>query len=154
MVVHPRVLVADDDALLLRAVSKALMGMGARVVQAENGAELIEKLADEGPFDLVVTDVSMPWMSGLEAMYASRIAGLGVPVLVMTALAHERIPERVRALGGRAVLLRKPFDLNSLKAAVTSLLNSEPTNARTRALPTSIDAATSETSRDDQWADR
>jgi two-component system cell cycle sensor histidine kinase/response regulator CckA len=135
-------------------VSKALTGLGARVVQAENGAELIERLADEGPFDLVVTDVSMPWMSGLEAMYASRLAGLAVPVIVMTALAHERIPTKVRALGGRAVLLRKPFDLSSLKAAVTLLLNSETPNVRSRALPTPIDAATPGTNRDDQWADR
>src|SRR5262245_42198686 len=123
MVAHPHVLVADDDSMLLRAVTKALTGLGAHVVQAGSGAELIERLADEGPFDLIVTDVSMPWMSGLEAIHASRLAGLAVPVIVMTALAHEHIPAKVRALGGRAVMLRKPFDLSSLKAAVTSLLN-------------------------------
>jgi CheY-like chemotaxis protein len=154
MVTQPHILVADDDPMLLRAVSKALTGLGARVTHAESGAELIERLADQGPFDLVVTDVSMSWMSGLQAMYAARIAGLGIPIIVMTALTDERIPAKVQALGGQAVLLRKPFDLSSLKTAVTSLLKSRHPQLGTRALPNTIDATISETSRDDPRANR
>jgi CheY-like chemotaxis protein len=40
-----------------------------------SGAELIEQLANEGPSILVITDISMPWMSGLQAMHAIRTAG-------------------------------------------------------------------------------
>ena len=115
-------LVADDDPLLLSTVTDALTHVGATVAPAASGAELIERLANEGPFDLVVTDVSMPWMSGLQAMHAIRTAGLSTPVIVMTALPDERIPSQVRALGDNAMLLRKPFDLHHLVNAATTLL--------------------------------
>jgi two-component system response regulator MprA len=117
-----RILVADDDPQLLAAVGDALARHGGNVTRADDGAALIDRLAVEGPFDLVVTDVSMPWMSGLRAMRATRTAGLGTSVIVMTALEDDRIPSQVRALGGNAVFLRKPLDLTQLIAAATSLL--------------------------------
>jgi CheY-like chemotaxis protein len=115
-----RVLVADDDPELLETVTEAFTGLGADVVQAANGAQLIEHLADHGPFDLVVTDIAMPWMSGVRAMRAARIAGLGTPMIVMTALREDGIPAQVRALG--ATLLHKPFELAELESAATRLL--------------------------------
>jgi len=130
-----RVLVADDDSLLLSTITDALTGLGATVTTATGGAELIEQFANEGPFDLVITDISMPWMSGLQAMHAIRTAGLGTPLIVMTALPDERIPSQVRALGDNAVLLRKPFDLRQLIAAASPLLarRASSTNSRSRA---------------------
>ncbi len=121
---YARILVADDDPELLDAVAEALADLGADVVSAGSGAELIEKLADEGPFALVVTDIAMPWMSGLQAMATARTAGVGAAVIVMTALRDERIPAQVRALGRRAVLLRKPFDLSDLESVAATLLGS------------------------------
>jgi len=124
-----RVLVADDDAELLEAVGDALRGLGADVTRASSGAELIENLAEKGPFDLVVTDLAMPWMTGVQAMHAARTAGLGTSVLVMTGLRDDTIPARVRALGENAALLQKPFTLRELETAATTLLaqrNREP----------------------------
>jgi CheY-like chemotaxis protein len=127
-----RVLVADDDSLLLTTITDALTDLGAIVMTASSGAELIEQLANEGPFDLVITDISMPWMSGLQAMHAIRTAGLGTPLIVMTALPDERIPTQVRALGDNAVLLRKPFDLSQLIAAASPLLARRLSTANSR----------------------
>jgi len=118
-----RVLVADDDPQLLDAVCEALTGLDADVVRATSGADLIEQLATAGPFDLVVTDVSMPWMSGLQAVRSTRAAGLATSVIVMTALADPRIPAQVKSLGANAVLLRKPFELDDLEAAAEKLLS-------------------------------
>jgi hypothetical protein len=50
----------------------------------------------------------MPWMTGLHAIHATRYAGLEMPVVVMTALRDPSIPEQVRALGDRVVLLKSP----------------------------------------------
>lgn len=125
MLSHARVLVADDDPQLLDAVADVLTQRGAHVVRAWSGAELIEQLANAGPFDLVVTDIRMPWMSGLQAMHSTRAAGLGTSVIVMTALTDERIPGQVRALGENAVLLRKPFELRELESAASMLLSSK-----------------------------
>jgi len=124
-----RVLVADDDPLLLATVADALTYLGANVTSAASGAELIEQMANEGPFDLVVTDISMPWMNGLQAMQAARTAGLGTSVIFITALADERISAQVRALGENALLLRKPFDLSQLVAAASELLGRKRTTA-------------------------
>ena len=135
MLESARVLVADDDPLLLPTVAEALEQFGAQVTCAASGDELIEQLANEGPFDLVVTDVSMPWMSGLQAMHAVRTAGLGTSVIFMTALADERIPSQVRALGENALLLRKPFDLSQLVAAASTLLARRPTTDPSRTRP-------------------
>ena len=117
-----RVLVADDDPELLGAVADSLERLGAIVTRAETGGELIERLADDGPFALVVTDVSMPWMSGLQAMHTVRYAGLNTPIIVMTALKDIGISDDVTRLGRRAILLRKPFDLAELDTAAERLL--------------------------------
>jgi len=135
MIDDARVLVADDDPLLLATVADALTHLGANVTSAASGAELIERMAHEGPFDLVVTDISMPWMNGLQAMQAARSAGVGTSVIFMTALADERIPAQVRALGENALLLRKPFDLSQLVAAASELLARKRTTAVSRTPP-------------------
>jgi two-component system response regulator MprA len=120
MSIDRRVLVAEDDPAMMGTISHALTVFGFAVVRAENGAELIEQLAEQGPFDLIVTDISMPWMDGLNAIRSMRTAGLPTPVIVITALADQDIPTRVRALSP-AILLRKPFELRELEAALASL---------------------------------
>jgi CheY-like chemotaxis protein len=120
MSIKGRALVADDDAAMLETISHALALLGYGVARAESGGELVDQLADNGPFDLIVTDVSMPWMDGLNAIRSMRTAGLATPVIVITALEDEGIPSQVRALGP-AMLLRKPFELREFETAVTSL---------------------------------
>ena len=119
---HAHVLVADDDPQLLDAVADGLTRLGADVVRADSGANLIEQLASAGPFDLVVTDISMPWMSGLQAIRSMRAAGLPTLVIVMTALSDPRISAQVKSLGGNTVLLRKPFQVSELEAAAHALV--------------------------------
>ena len=122
MPIDARVLVADDDPELLDVVAEGLTRLGADVIRARNGAELIDHLAEHGPFDLVVTDIAMPWMTGLRAIHAARTAGVGTPVIVMTALRDEGLSARVEALGGNAALLKKPFDLAALESIAVNLL--------------------------------
>jgi CheY-like chemotaxis protein len=125
-----RILVADDDVALLDVIAEVLEQRGAQVMRARSGAELIESIGDAGPFDLVITDVSMPWMSGLQAMHSARTAGMSTPVIVMTALRDEHLDAQVQLLGHDAVLLRKPFTLNTLCTTAAELLT-----ARSRAQP-------------------
>jgi two-component system, OmpR family, response regulator MprA len=115
--VPARVLVADDDADMLAAVSDALSSLGFEVMAVDSGAGLIDCLATDGPFDLLVTDISMPWMDSLKTLRSIRTAGVTTPVIVITALTDAQIPSRVQALGANAILLRKPFDLDELAAA-------------------------------------
>ena len=122
MLCGARILVADDDPDLLDAIAAALVRLEVKVTRATNGAELIENLADQGPYDLVITDIAMPWMTGIQAMHATRTAGLGTSVIIMTALRDEWIPARVKAMGDNAALLHKPFNLIALESLVSKLL--------------------------------
>lgn len=116
-------LVADDDPELLDVVASDLEHEeGADVVRVGDGASMIQEIADGGPFDLIVTDIAMPWMSGMQVAHAARSAQISTPVLVMTARQDGDIERQVDALGGNARLLRKPFELGELHAAVASLL--------------------------------
>lgn len=120
-----RVLVADDDPDLLGTVAAALIRAGAEVVRATTGIELLEGLAEQGPFDLLITDVSMPWMTGLQAAHTARAAGLDIPTIVMTGLADALVRDRFGALGENAILLKKPFDYDQLTSAVNTLVPSD-----------------------------
>ena len=117
---NARVLIADDDASSLALVATALERLGCRVSCAEDGNELLQAIATGEPFDLLVTDISMPWMTGLQVAHSVRTAGLTTPVIVMTALPIDAA--HVRALGAHAVLLRKPFEAKQLVAAARTLL--------------------------------
>jgi CheY-like chemotaxis protein len=119
---EPRVLVADDDADTLTLVSNAIEGLGYTVIRADDGNEMLQMLA-EGNYQLIITDVAMPWMTGLQVAHSARTAGVSSPVIVMTAsrIRHED----VALLGDNAVLLHKPFSLSRLRDVVRRLLTSD-----------------------------
>lgn len=116
----PRILVADDDPTSLSLVGRAMERLGCSVERAENGDELLQAIADCGPFDLIVTDVAMPWMTGLQVAHSARTAGMTTPVIVMTAMHMSHAD--VDVVGGNTVLLRKPFKLSQLTHTVEQVL--------------------------------
>jgi two-component system cell cycle response regulator CpdR len=129
LMARPRALVADDHDDLLEVVSHVIDQLGIDVVRASCGAELLDRLAHDGPFDVVVTDVAMPWMTGLHAVHSARAAGSICPVIVMTALRDQRTATQIETLGADVRLLLKPFTMIELKAAVLESLGtaaSEP----------------------------
>lgn len=121
-----KVLVADDDPEMLEVLAEAVKRPGVAVLQASTGGELLDRLAEEGPFDLIVTDISMPWMSGLQVANSARTAGVGTPVIVVTGDKDPTLDDQVSALGGHVRLLRKPVALHDLEEAVEAALMSRP----------------------------
>lgn len=115
-----RVLVADDDPTMLAGVALVLEHLGYEVTRAEDGDEFLQNVAEHGPFDLIVTDVSMPWMTGLQVAHSVRAAGVNTPIIVITALAV--IPQAASLLGPNAVILRKPFGVDRLRNAILGLV--------------------------------
>lgn len=116
-----RILVADDDADLRESVVDLLTDAGAEVASVPSGAELLARLGEGEPYDLVITDMLMPWLTGLQVASSVREAGLTVPVILITGAIDASLDERVDSLE-RAVLLRKPFDADQLHAAIATLL--------------------------------
>jgi DNA-binding NtrC family response regulator len=130
-----RVLVVDDDASLLRVYARALETAGFWVEVAHDGAEGLNRLMAE-PYDVVVSDVCMPRVTGLELLEAVRRLRPGVPAVMMTAQLDPDTYERARELGSVRYLL-KPFRLEQLANAVRNaakLRDSWQRTARRRAL--------------------
>jgi CheY-like chemotaxis protein len=116
-----RILVADDDADLRESVVELLTDAGAEVASVQSGAELLARLGEGEPYDLVIADLLMPWITGLQVASSVRDAGLSVPVLLITGAGDASLEERVDSLE-RTLLLRKPFDSEQLRAAILELL--------------------------------
>jgi DNA-binding response OmpR family regulator len=120
-----RIVIADDDPDSLELMRLALANPQIEICEASNGADLVDLLAENGPFDLVVTDVLMPWMEGLQVLLSARAAEIRTPVLVITGLTRPDLEAKVDRLGN-AKLLRKPFGIHELRAAVTDLMAAQP----------------------------
>ena len=78
-----RLLLVDDDPAIIRAYASTLARHGVTVQTASNGKEAAERVKD-GSFDVIVSDISMPEMTGIEFLKAVRAHDLDVPVILMT----------------------------------------------------------------------
>jgi DNA-binding response OmpR family regulator len=124
----PRVLVAEDDAQMRRLVADVLLKEGYDVEELSDGKELLLRVVEaflphhrHSGIDVVVTDMRMPFCSGLDVLKKLRVAHRSTPVLVMTAFGEEGLRHRVRELGG--LLLDKPFTPQALRAGVRLLFD-------------------------------
>ena len=116
-----RIAIADDDPDSLELLSQALRGPSTEIRKADSGAALVLLLAAEGPFDLVVTDVDMPWMEGTAVIRTARASAIDGPVLFVTGFADADLEAAVAGLGN-ARLLRKPIEISDLRQAAAELL--------------------------------
>ena len=117
-----RVLVAEDDPVVRTLLQRLLRDAGFEVRTAKHGDEALGMaLRASGAFDLVVTDVRMPVMDGLELARRLRERWPGLPVLYISGYDVE-LSAGSRRSGSRQALLRKPFDLDELLREVTRLL--------------------------------
>ena len=118
--VRERLLVVDDDQDVRDSLRRALGYAGYSVTTAANGAEALAAVA-QAPVDLIILDVLMPMLNGLDTCRALRGRGDATPVLVLTA--RDAIDDRVAGLeAGADDYLVKPFALRELLARVNALL--------------------------------
>ncbi|MDA1229395.1 MAG: response regulator transcription factor [Planctomycetota bacterium] len=121
----PRILIIEDEPKLLRNLREGLSEEGFDVLTAADG-EAGYRMATTEPIDLVLLDLMLPRMPGLELLAAMRENGRSTPVLVLTA--KDGIGDRVAGLdGGADDYLVKPFAFDELLARIRALLrrNSE-----------------------------
>ena len=118
-----RVLVAEDDTPLRTMIATALRRGGCEVAEASDGAQLLAMLDDAqrrghpDAYQVIVSDVRMPNMSGIEVLSALREAQRTMPVILVTGFDNEATYATACELGAVAVL-DKPIDLEQLRAAV------------------------------------
>ncbi len=122
-----RILVIDDDPKIRSVVRRGLVYEGFRVTDAGTGEEGLDKARDQTP-DLVVLDVMLPGIDGLEVCRRLRGAGDEVAILMLTA--RDEVKDRVEGLEtGADDYLVKPFSFEELLARVRALLRRRPTQS-------------------------
>jgi two-component system response regulator VicR len=112
-----RILIVDDELLVLELLREFLTTVVDTVATAASGAEALEIVPIFRP-DVILVDMVMPGMSGVEFLDALRRAGVTVPVILVTGHLI-RMPE------GFFAMLRKPFDLRKLAEVVTAAMRYE-----------------------------
>ena len=119
---NAKILIVDDEPNVLRMVSYTLQAEGYEVITAQNGAEAISKAQTESP-DLVLLDVMLPDMSGLEvcAEIRKRPETIDLPVIMLSALAQ--VPDKIKGLeAGADEYITKPITPGELLARIKALL--------------------------------
>jgi DNA-binding response OmpR family regulator len=123
-----KILIVEDDRSLRAGLALNLRAGGYAVVTAADGPEGLRAAFDEAP-DLVLLDLMLPGMSGLEILQELRTRGLQTPVLILTA--RDRLPDKLEGFGlGADDYITKPFDLRELLARIDAALRRRRIEAR------------------------
>jgi len=118
-----RIMVVDDDPQIHRVLRTALVAQGYEAVDARNGDEAIERLGEEKP-DLIILDVNMPRMNGLETCRVVRSTS-DVPIIMLTVRDAES--DKIAALdAGADDYVTKPFSSPELLARIRAALRRSP----------------------------
>ncbi len=113
----PRVLVVDDDSLVLSAISRILRARGYSVIARSNGGAALERLGTE-EYDVIVSDIAMPGMDGIALMRAVREVDLDIPIILLTGSPSLETAQRAVDLGAFRYLT-KPASADELCAVVS-----------------------------------
>ncbi len=116
-----RVLAVDDTRALRVMLADCLKKGGHEVVVAADGVEALEKLREHRP-DIVITDLNMPRMNGLDFIEAARKEEVGraLPMLLLTTETAQSLKDRAKAVKATG-WLTKPFDPNQILSLVDQL---------------------------------
>ncbi|SEH69000.1 MULTISPECIES: response regulator [unclassified Tardiphaga] len=117
-----RILIADDEESMRLLVGRAIAMDGHEIVTAEDGAEALEILTEQGgAFDLLLTDIKMPIMDGIALALSAARDFPDLTILLMTGYADQR----ERATGLNAIVhdvVTKPFSVADIRTAVADAL--------------------------------
>lgn len=113
-----KILVIDDSLLVRKQVGAALSAAGYTVIDASDGAEALDRLAAHRDVSLIVCDVNMPRMNGIE--FLERVQS-PAPVVMLTTEGQPEVVQRAKELGAKAWIL-KPFKPDHLLAAAKKLV--------------------------------
>jgi CheY-like chemotaxis protein len=111
------ILVVDDDALIAMNLAAILSDLGHVAIEAFSPRDALQVLSGGGAVDAMITDYSMPGMSGIELAHAARGLRPGLPIMVSTG--HADLPEDTERVFPR---LDKPFDERRLGEMLAALL--------------------------------
>ncbi|MCK5826155.1 MAG: response regulator [Desulfuromusa sp.] len=116
---HPQILLAEDDLELRELLILILSRAGYQVTSCDNGLQLLGQLEHADQYDLVISDVRMPALTGLEVLESQIDNPCCPPFICMTAFGDEATHAAARRFGASATI-DKPFDLDEMIELVHS----------------------------------
>ena len=122
------ILIVDDD-IAHRTMLRILLGWEYEIAEADCGAVAIEKV-QRTPFDLVLMDVCMPEIGGIEALDKIKVLNPGIPIVMMTAYSSNETAAKALEKGAYGYLT-KPFDFENLRLTIESAVKNSNTNRPT-----------------------
>ena len=124
-----KLLIVEDEKTLNKVISKRLESSGYSVFSCFDGEEALQALMKES-FDVIVMDIMMPKLSGIEVLKEMKLKGIETPVLFLTA--KDTVEDRVYGLDlGAEDYLVKPFSFEDLMARIRVILRSKSSNNST-----------------------
>ncbi|MED5371005.1 MAG: response regulator [Myxococcota bacterium] len=117
-----KILVVDDSSTVRQQVRIALSQAGFQVMEAVDGMDGQQKIASNSDLSMVICDVNMPRMNGLQMLQAIKTAGTApnVPIVMLTSEAQPALIRQAKANGAKGWIV-KPFKAEMLVAAVKKL---------------------------------
>jgi CheY-like chemotaxis protein len=126
MIAHKRILVVDDEAMVLFIFREALQSLGNanQIVTVQSGLEALNEFTQE-PFDLVITDLSMPGMDGVQLTEAIRSVNPHAAMIWITAYGCQNVVTEAQRLG--VMYCRdKPLEVQEILQMAEDALNGSP----------------------------
>ncbi len=115
-----KILVAEDEPILLKTISLRLKKDGHEILAVDNGRDAIEQIEGFGP-DMIITDIMMPYHSGLEIVgKVKSLTDRTIPVIVLSGMGQENVVLQAFDLGADDYIT-KPFSPNELSIRVKKL---------------------------------
>lgn len=114
------ILIAEDDELILRTIEHKLLKEGYEVILSRNGKEAIEHIKNS-EVDLIITDIMMPFVSGIEILSALNLMEKKIPVIMLSSMGQEEVILTAFDLGASDFIV-KPFSPNELMLRVKRLI--------------------------------
>lgn len=114
------ILIAEDDELILRTIEHKLLKEGYDVILSRNGKEAIDHIKNS-EVDLIITDIMMPFVSGIEILSALNLMEKKIPVIMLSSMGQEEVILTAFDLGASDFIV-KPFSPNELMLRVKRLI--------------------------------
>ena len=119
----PSILIVEDEKLLMTSLYKALSREGYKVISSTTGEEALDSFRESSP-DIVLLDVRLPGLDGMEVLKTIRTMDSNVPIIIMTAFSGIKGAVEAMKLGAHDYIA-KPFDIEELKFVLAKCLVSQ-----------------------------
>jgi two-component system chemotaxis response regulator CheY len=118
-----KVLVVDDSPTIRQQIGRALGEAGFEVIEATDGVDGIDKITGDKAIGIVILDINMPRMNGLEMLekVKAEASNEGLPVIMLTSEGQKALIERAKRAGAKGWIV-KPFKTDLLVGAVRKLI--------------------------------